>query len=110
MAEVQKVTTLNCDAIRCDGVYINSTRPRLNLPDVPIPDGQILQIKNNPGNPIGTIIFVDFGDLKTFSWPLSLGETVGYEVKNASAITVGVFTIAVGTQLIVNFTVEVNKR
>ena len=104
----QEVIVVNSSKIYSGMVRLTANRSRMKLPDVPIPDGRVVLIKNNPNNPIGTIIYIDSEDITENSWPILPGEIIGYYTKNANAITVGVQTIAVGVTLLVNYTVEVD--
>jgi hypothetical protein len=75
-----------------------------------IPDMRMIQVMSNPANPIGSIVLVDGNSVNQNSYPLAPGQTIGFNVKNSSAIWVGVTGAAllVFLPLIVNYIVEVD--
>jgi len=100
----------NATNFKSGGLRITARDSRQRLPDIKIPDGMTLFVKNNPANPMGTIIYV--GQDNTFdelSWSLLPGEMVGLDVKNANVVTVGFLVGTPANPLIVNYIVEVNN-
>jgi hypothetical protein len=100
----------NAKNFKSGGVRLTSRESRVKLPDVSVPDGMTLFVKNNTGNPAGTIIYVgQDNSIDELSWSLLPGEMVGLDIKNANLITVGFLVGAPVNPLIVNYIVEVNN-
>ncbi|MDD4985410.1 MAG: hypothetical protein PHQ43_06425 [Dehalococcoidales bacterium] len=78
----------NTETILATRVQVPAVGRTQQLPDIPVPDDMILQLKGWPTN--GGLVYV--GNSATTaaninqSWPLLANEAIGYRVKNANAI------------------------
>ncbi|MGA2669874.1 MAG: hypothetical protein ABSF21_00400 [Dehalococcoidia bacterium] len=101
----QEVFVANSDGIYCDNVILLPNQPKQRLPGHEVPPGMHVLIKSDPGNPLGSIVYVDGHPVGSKSWPLVPNEEVAYRVNNTDAIFVGVLG-AIAGQLIIDYTLE----
>ena len=110
MANPIQVIVPNSFRVLSNAIILTVNQPVQQLPNIKVPDMRQIQIMSNPGNAIGSVVLVDGLYVNQHSYPLAPGQTIGYAVKNANVIFVGVVGAALLAflPLIVNYTVEIN--
>lgn len=103
------VSIKNSTKVRSGILTLTQTQPVQQLPNLTIPDGRVLLILSDPGNPLISIIYVDgvqpsLASVAT-AWPLVPGQSVGYQVTNANCIWAA---SPANYPLVLHYTVEVD--
>lgn len=105
----QEVFVKNHNGIYSNRVVLNKSHPRMSLPSRKVPDNVTVLVKNNPGNTPGILVIVDGESTSDKSYPLVVGQSVGYSVQDTSEIFVGLVSPIPNVDVIVNYTFEVDK-